>query len=78
MTTDTKKTVRTRFIKDTIRSCKWEIIITEHPDGKIELWKGHIDDCSTIIKEVNEVITKKKADKYKKDNEFYHIETYEI
>lgn len=71
------KELRTRFIKDTIRNCQWEIIITEFPDGKIELWKQHTDDCCTIIKEVKETLTKAKADKYKEENEYYLVEVYE-
>ena len=78
MTTDTKKTIVHRYIKDTIGSCMWEIVITESPDGEIEMWKGHMDkNGGDVIKEVKEIITRKKANEYMKKNEYYHIETYE-
>jgi len=65
-----------RFLKDSINSMQWELIILEYA-GKFALWKSHTQKRgidSTVITE--KLITKNQAEKYEEINQQYHVETY--
>ena len=66
-----------RYDKKTIKSSGWDMVLTEREDGTYNLWKQHSRNHGEVIsKVVDEEITKTKAEKYKKDNEKFLIETY--
>ena len=68
-----------RYLKDTIRSCYWELCLTEFDNGTYELWSGHrVKDTGDMKKETTKMISEKKAMKFKLDNAIYLIECYQV
>lgn len=67
----------TRFIKDSIRSMRWELQINEY-DGKYSIRKSHVPkDGGDFINTTEELVTKGAADKFLEKNKNYIIEVYE-
>jgi hypothetical protein len=66
-----------RFIKDTINGCHWELNLTYYPDGKIELWSGHLrKEDYHLTKESLKVVTPAQAESFYNKNARYIIEDY--